>query len=93
MIATDVQINFNASASLRKWPSINNQRRTDTAYPGPYLLFDGTLDECIQEMMSKPVPQHHLYEIHTTPQPPLVSAVLSVEHVVELARLREFLSP
>jgi hypothetical protein len=72
MIATDVQINFNASASLRKWPSIDNQRRTDSAYPGLYLLFDG---------------------IHTTPQPPLVSAVLSVEPGAELAQLRAFLSP
>jgi hypothetical protein len=33
----------------------------------------------------------HLYEIHTSPQPPLVNAVLSGEHVVELARLRDFL--
>jgi hypothetical protein len=32
-----------------------------------------------------------LYEIHTAPQPDLVSAVLSADHVVELARLRDFL--
>jgi hypothetical protein len=88
----DVQVNFNAPASLRKWPSINKQRRTDADYPAAYLLFDGTLDECLQEMMSKPASQHHLYEIHTAPQEPLVSAVLSAEHVVELVRLREFLS-
>jgi hypothetical protein len=31
--------------------------------------------------------------IHTTPQPPLVSAVLSVEPGAELAQLRAFLSP
>jgi hypothetical protein len=36
MVVTDAQINFNAPASLRKWPSIKNQRRTDTAYPRPY---------------------------------------------------------
>jgi hypothetical protein len=88
----DAQVNFNAPASLRKWPSLNKERRTDAAYPGPYLLFDGTLDGCLREMISKPVSQHHLYEIHTAPQEPLVSAVLSAEHVVELARLREFLS-
>jgi hypothetical protein len=41
--------------------------------------------------MSKPASQHHLYEIHTAPQQALVSAVLSAEHIVELARLREFL--
>ena len=41
--------------------------------------------------MAMPVGQHHLYEIHTAPQSDLVSAVLSVEHIVELARLRDFL--
>jgi hypothetical protein len=55
------------------------------------LLVDGTLGECIQQFMAKPVSQHHLHEINTAPQPPLVSAVLSAEHIVELARLREFL--
>ena len=38
-----------------------------------------------------PISQHHLYEIHTAAQSDLVSAVLSVEHIVELARLRDFL--
>jgi hypothetical protein len=89
---TDFQVDFSAPASLRKWPSINKQRRTDLDVPGPYLLFDGTLDECIREMMSKPTAQYFLYEIHTAPQQQLVSAVLSAEHVLELARLREFLS-
>ena len=61
-------INFEAPAVLRKWPSLNNQRRTEG--PGPYLLIDGTLDECIREFMAKPAPMRHLYEIHTSPQPP-----------------------
>jgi hypothetical protein len=43
------------------------------------------------EGMAKPASVRHLYEIHTSPQPLLVNAVLSVEHVVELARLRDFL--
>jgi hypothetical protein len=42
-------------------------------------------------LMTKPASLRHLYEIHTAPQPPLVTAVLSGEHVVELARLRDFL--
>ena len=89
MGGTGVPINFDAPAVLRKWPSLRNQRRTEGA--GPYLLVDGTLDECIGEFMAKPTASRHLYEIHTTPQPPLVSAVLSGEHIVELARLRDFL--
>ena len=89
MGATKAHVNFDAPAILRKWPSLNNQRRTEGT--GPYLLVDGTLDECIREFMAKPASMRHLYEIHTSPQPPLVNAVLSGEHVVELARLRDFL--
>jgi len=85
----DLHVNFDARAVLRKWPSLNNRRRTDST--GPYLLLDGTLDECIREFMAKPAPHRHLYEIHTSPQPPLVAEVLSGEIIAELARLREFL--
>jgi hypothetical protein len=89
MEGTESQINFDASAILRKWPSLNNERRVEDA--GPYLVIDGTLGECIGEFMAKPASTRHLYEIHTSPQPPLVSSVLSGDHVVELARLRDFL--
>ena len=85
----DPHINFDAPAVLRKWPSLNNQRRSDGT--GPYFLLGGTLDECIREFMAKPAPIRHLYEIHTSPQPPLIADVLSGEIVAELARLREFL--
>ena len=77
------------AAILRKWPSLNNRRRTGVV--GPYLLLESTLDACLQEFMAKPAPMRHLYEVHTSPQPPLVSAVLSEEIVAELARLRDFL--
>ena len=89
MGAAKAHVNFDAPAILRKWPSRNNQRCTGGTRP--YLLVDGTLDECIREFMAKPASMRHLYEIHTSPQPPLVNAVLSGEHVVELARLRDFL--
>jgi hypothetical protein len=81
-------MNFDAPAALRKWPSLNNERISDAR---PYLVSDGTLDECIRQFMSKPASQHHLYEIHTAPQGELITAVLSVEQIVELARLRDFL--
>ena len=76
-------------AVVRKWPSLNNARRTDGT--GPYLVLEGTLDECIKEFMAKPESTRHLYEIQTSPQPPLVTEILSAELVVELARLRDFL--
>ena len=87
----EVRIDFGALASLRKWPSLNKERITDLEYPGPYLLLDGPLNECIRQFISKPKTQHHLYEIYTAPQPSLVSAVLSAEHVAELARLQDLL--
>jgi hypothetical protein len=82
-------VNFDAPAALRKWPSLNNERQTDVT--SPYLILDGTLDECIREFTAKPTLTRHLYEIHTSPRPPLVVGVLSGEIVAELARLREFL--
>ena len=85
---TDHHINFEAPASLCKWPSLNNERRPA---PNPYLIFDGTLDQCIREFTARPASVRHLYEIHTSPQPPLVRAVLFGEIIAELARLRDFL--
>ena len=75
MDGTEAHVNFDAPAVLRKWPSFNKQRRTEST--GAYLLVDGTLDECIRQYMTKPASMRHLYEIHTPPQPPLVTPVLS----------------
>jgi len=85
----EARVNFNVQAVLRKWPSLRNERRTGGA--GPYLIVDGTLDECIRKLMAKPAQTRHLYEVHTPPQLPLVKPVLSGEVIAELARLRDFL--
>jgi hypothetical protein len=87
----EAQINFDAPATLRKWPSLNHERVSASLGARPYLIIDGTLDECIRKFMSLPKTQHHLYEIHTAPQSDLVSSILSPEHIAELARLRDFL--
>ena len=84
-------IDFNSPAVLRKWPSLSSKRATDTRWPDPYLVDEGTLDDCIRLFMAKPINQQHLYEIHTAPLGDFVSAVLSAKHIFELARLREFL--
>ena len=88
MDGAEAPVRFDVPAILRKWPSLNNARRIDR---DPYLVIEGTLDECIREFMAKPQSTRHLYEVQTAPQPPLVTATLSAEHVIELARLREFL--
>jgi hypothetical protein len=79
-------IDFEAAAVLRKWPSLRGERRTEGTLP--YLLVDGTLDECVRVLIAKPAPTRLLYEIHTSPQPPLVSPVLSGDRVLELELLR-----
>jgi hypothetical protein len=87
----NVQINFDAPAVLRKWPSIKNEPVSVADGGRPYLIVDGTLDDCVRQFMAKPVSQHHLYEIHTAPQGELIRAVLSAKHILEIARLRDFL--
>jgi hypothetical protein len=82
------QLDFACVARLYKWPSLNNLRRDDRA---PYMVSEGSLDECIREFMAKPENTRHLYEIRTAPQAPLVTDILSPEHIIELARLRDFL--
>jgi hypothetical protein len=88
---SDTRIDFSAPAILRKWPSVNKERVSASLGARPYMIIDGTLDECIQKLMLQPELQRHLYEIHTAPQSDLVSKILSGEHVVELARLRDYL--
>jgi hypothetical protein len=82
-------VDFNAPASLRKWPSHSGKRLTDARYHDPYLLIASSLGECIKMFVTKPISQQHLYEIHTAPQPPLVGAVIGAEHIEELAKVRE----
>ena len=88
---SDTRIDFSAPATLRKWPSLNKQRISTSLGARPMIGECGTLDERIQQFMHLPEAQRHLYEIHTAPQSDVVSAVLSPDHVVELARLKDFL--
>ena len=91
MVSGTVQIDFDAPAVLRKWPSLNNERVSAAPGARPYLVVEATLGECVRQFMNKPIRQRHLYEIHTAPQTDLVGAVLSAEHIAEIARLRDFL--
>lgn len=77
-------IDFNAKAALKKWPSQQNERAANVWGNTPYLVFEGTLDQCIKQFLRKAA--RHLYEIHTEPQQPLVSAVLQADQIVELSR-------
>jgi hypothetical protein len=85
------QIQFDAPAILRKWPSFRSERVNAADGAIPYTVVDSTLDDCIREFMAKPASQQHLYEIHNRPQRDLVSAVLSARQILEISRLRDFL--
>jgi hypothetical protein len=88
----DSQVDFSAPAVLRKWPSLNGQRVGASLGARPYMIGEGgTLDECIRQFMHLPEAQRDLYEIHTAPQSDVVGTILSTEHIVELARLRDFI--
>jgi len=80
------QINFSAPAVLRKWPSLRNERRDERS---PYMLFEGTLDECLGGLMAKPITARHLYDISVMPASPALSAVLPARLIAEFTRLRD----
>ncbi len=76
---------FDAPAVLRKWPSLRNERRTEKS---PYMLIEGTLEDCLQNLMSKPTSARHLYEICVAPENASLAAVLPQSLIYELARER-----
>ena len=51
----NAEINFDALATLRKWPSLNNERVSASVGARPYMIIEGTLDECIRKFMAMPV--------------------------------------
>jgi hypothetical protein len=48
-------MNFKAAASLRKWPSLNNERVAESWGGVRYVVAEGTLDICINEFYGKGV--------------------------------------
>ena len=81
-------IAYDAPADLKKWPSLNHKRLNGNTQP--YLVFNGTLAECIRELMAKPVKQISLYDIETQPQPIFDSPVLSPGDAAEIAMRKDF---
>jgi hypothetical protein len=79
---------YDAPADLKKWPSLNNQRLNGNSRP--YLVFNGTLAECVRELMAKPIKAISLYDIVTEPQPAFDQTVLSPADAAEIAMRRDF---
>jgi hypothetical protein len=91
-VFTDVQgrlpIVYDAPADLKKWPSLKSQRLNGGRRP--YMVFNGTLAECIRELLAKPVTQISLYDIETELQPIFDSPVLSPGDAAEIAMRKDF---
>jgi hypothetical protein len=79
---------YDAPADLKKWPSLKGQRLNGGRQP--YLVFNGTLAECIRELLAKPVKQISLYDIETEPQPIFDSPTLSPGDAAEIAMRKDF---
>jgi hypothetical protein len=87
MFKESLPIAYDVPADLKKWPSIRNQRIRSTT---PYLVYNGTLADCIRELLAKPVKQISLYDIVTNPQPAFDGTVLSPGDAAEIAMRKDF---
>jgi hypothetical protein len=88
MFKESLPIAYDAPADLKKWPSLNSERRTDRS---PYLVYSGTLADCIRELLAKPIRQISLYDIVTEPQSIFDDLpVLSPADAAEIAMRRDF---
>jgi hypothetical protein len=87
MFREDVPIAYDVPADLKKWPSLNHQRMTGKA---PYLVYNGTLADCIRQLLAKPIKQISLYDIFTKPQPAFDGPVLSPGDAAEIAMHKDF---
>ena len=81
-------IAYDAPAELKKWPSLGGQRLSGRGQP--YLVFNGTLAECVRTLMAKPIKGISLYDIVTEPQPAFDRTVLSPGDAAEIAMRRDF---
>jgi hypothetical protein len=88
MFKEGLPIAYEGPAYLKKWPSVNNQRLNGKSQP--YLVFNGTLAECIRELLAKPIKQISLYDIVTEPQPIFDKPVLSPADAAEIAMRKDF---
>ena len=87
MFREEVPIAYDVAADLKKWPSLNNQRVTGKT---PYLVYNGTLADCIRQLLAKPVKQISLYDIATERQAAFDSSVLSPGEAAEIAMRKDF---
>ena len=87
MFKESFPIAYDAPADLKKWPSLKNQRLNNRT---PYLVYNGTLADCIKVLLAKPIKQISLYDIVTERQPAFDGNVLSPGDAAEIAMRKDF---
>ena len=87
MFREDIPISYDVPADLKKWPSLNSQR---VAGKELYLVYNGTLADCIRQLLAKPIKQISLYDIVTERQPAFDGNVLSPGDAAEIAMRKDF---
>jgi hypothetical protein len=88
MFRESFPIAYDAPADLKKWPSLHGKRLNGNSRP--YLVFNGTLADCIRELLAKPIKGISLYDIVTGPQPAFDQTVLSPGDAAEIAMRKDF---
>jgi hypothetical protein len=87
MFRESLPIAYDAPADLKKYPSLRSERLRNRR---PYLVYNGTLADCVRQLLAKPVTQISLYDIVTDLQPVFDTPVLSPADAAEIAMRRDF---
>jgi hypothetical protein len=79
-------INYDLPAGIQK------RIQAETTISGFHAgyVFEGTLVECLHEVMAKTPGEQHLYEIHTEQQPGLTTTILQLADVADIAACPDF---
>jgi hypothetical protein len=88
MFKEGTPIAYDVPADLKKWPSLGGNRLNGNSRP--YLVYNGTLADCIRELLAKPLKGISLYDIVTGPQPAFDRTVLSPGDAAEIAMRKDF---
>lgn len=88
MFKEGTPIAYDAPAELKKWPSLRGERLRDRSTP--YMVYNGTLADCVRELLAKPIKGISLYDIMTEPQAAFEEGVLSPGDAAEIAMRKDF---
>ena len=79
---------YGAAADLKKWPSLKGQRVNGKSRP--YLVFSGTLAECVRGIHEQAHQGHFALRHRHEPQPSFDQTVLSPGDAAEIAMRKDF---